>query len=106
VKISTLNSPAKREAAALTERTKASNAANRVLVEQELEPMAEAAAIYFQDFTATGWKKRRNWLLPVETIYDLKDEYCNAICSHLDWFKAEIRKHQQRGSGSGNALLD
>ena len=104
--IASAYSPAKRAKFAATERTKLSNAANRVLVEQELEPMAEAAAIYFQDFAATGWKKRRNWLLPIETIYDLKDEYCNAICSHLDWFKAEIRKHQQRGSRSGNALLD
>ncbi len=106
MKLSTLHNPAKREAAALTERTKLSNAANRMLVEQELEPMAEAAALYFQDFSAPNWKKPRSWLLPVETIYDLKDEYINAICAHLPWFKTEMRRHQQRTSSCGNALLD
>jgi hypothetical protein len=104
--IASAYSPAKRAKFAASEQVKLSNLANRMLVEQELEPMAEAAALYFQDFTAPGWKKRRNWLLPVETIYDLKDEYINTICINLKWFKAEIRKHQQRGSGCGNPLLD
>lgn len=64
--------------------------ANRLLVEQELQSIEVQANVYFQDFKAPGWKSSRNWLLPGETINDLRDEYIESILKNLQWFKDRI----------------
>lgn len=74
--------------------------ANLELLKQELSGLEEGAALYFQGFhvppNARNSKAQwRAWLLPTETLDDLKPEQTDYVLRNLEWFKAQIVKKQE-----------
>lgn len=55
---------------------------------RELVGLEDAASLYFQEFVVRG--EARYWLLPTETIQDLKVSQAEYVLKHLAWFKEQI----------------
>jgi hypothetical protein len=69
--------------------------ANRILLEQELEPLKWKAITYFQSQQRIAGKLRQPALLPTEDLKGLSDEQVEFVLKHLGWFRTQIEQIEE-----------